>query len=56
MEGSCVYSRGGYVKWLVGFIFLFLILISGTKEQDGFKIILRGWRDEKTLLRSYANC
>ena len=56
MEGSWLYSRIGDAGWLQDFIFLFLMLINGTKEQDGFKIILRGQRDEKTLLRSYASC
>ena len=39
MEGSWLYSRMGDVGLLQNFIFLFLMLINKTKEQDGFKII-----------------
>ena len=39
-----------------GFIFLFLMLINETKEQDMFKIFLCGCRDGKTLLRSNVSC
>ena len=56
VEGSWLYSRVGDVGWLQDFVFLFLMLINGTKEQDRLKIILRGRRDGKTLLRSYASC
>ena len=52
MEDSWLYSRMGDIGWLQDFIFLFLMLINGMKEQDGFKIILHGQRDGKTLLRS----
>ena len=39
---------------VLDFILLFLMLISNrTKEQDRFKIIWRGHRDGRTLLRSY---
>ena len=40
MEGCWLYSRVGDEGWLQDFIFLFLMLINGTKEQDIFKIIL----------------
>ena len=46
MESSWLYLRVGDVGWLQDFIFLFLALINGRKEQDGFKIILRGLPDK----------
>ena len=38
------------------FIFLFLMLINKTKEQDVFKIFLHGHRNGKILLRSNTSC
>ena len=57
-----MWKIAGYIQewvdegWLQDFIFLFLMLINGTKEQDVFKIILRRRRDGKTLVRSYGSC
>ena len=52
--GSWFYSRVNDTGRVLDFILLFLMLISSrTKEQDRFKIIWRGHRDGRTLLRSY---
>ena len=37
-------------------LFLFMMLIKGTKEQDGLKIYLCGRRDGKTLLKPSTSC
>ena len=50
------FIQGGRHKMIQDFIFLFLMLIKGTKGWDGFKIFLDGRRDGKTLLRSFASC
>ena len=56
MGGAWFCSRVLDVGWVQDFIFLFLMLINETKEQDMFKIFLHSRRDGKTLLRSYTNC
>ena len=65
MRGSWFYSRVGNTESVQDFIFLFLMVIKGTKGQsdvnqgnegDGLKIFLRARSDGKTLLRSYASC
>ena len=59
------YSRVGNTGRVQDFIFLFLMLIKGTKGQsdvnqgnegDGLKIFLCACRDGKTLLRSSTSC
>ena len=50
------FIQDGDAGWVPDFIFLFLMLINKTKEQDVFKIFLHGCRDGKTLLRSYGSC
>ena len=65
MGGSWFYSRVGNTSRVQDFIFLFLVLIKGTKGQcdvnqgsegDGLKTFLHTRRDGKTLLRSSASC
>ena len=50
-----VLFKGQGAGWVRDFIFLFLMLINETKEEDVFKIFLRGRRNGKTLLRSYGS-
>ena len=47
MGGSWFHLRVDNARCVQNFIFLFLMLIKGTKGRDGFKIFLRGRRDEK---------
>ena len=54
--GSWFYSRMGDPGLIQDLIFLFLILINQTKEQDMFKIFLCGRRYGMILLRSNASC
>ena len=48
--------KGEDAGWVQDFMFLFLMLIKGTKEQDGLKIYLCGRRDGKNRLKPSTNC
>ena len=48
--GFWFYSRVGDAEWVQDFIFLFLILIKGTKRPDGFKLFCMAPRMERLLL------
>ena len=48
--------KGGGQRVSLRFHLFFLMLINEMKEQDRFKIFLRGCRDGKTVLRFNASC
>ena len=56
MGGSWFHSSAADAGWIQDFIFLFLIFINETREQNVFKVFLCDHRDGKTLPRSYGTC
>ena len=54
--GSWFYSSVRETGWIQDFIFLFTMLIKGTKVRNEILIFLRDCRDGKNLLRLSGSC
>ena len=54
-ERFLILFKGGVQRVSPRFFFLVLMLMNGTKEQYGFRIMLLGRRCGKNFLRSYAS-
>ena len=56
MRDSCLMAGWNRIFCVLGFIFLFLMLIKGMRRRCEFRIFLRDPRDGKILLTSSVSC